>query len=377
MRFSKLMDTNVNLTSTPPFWERFKIENPQYASFHAAYWNFFLVYLVINQGITPHSAFGYETGAKWFLANVECIDTSFIDRSRIIKNTKQGLMNVWLCNDANKQSQRRRLGASRDLIMTACLIYLRNHTDWQNLGATMFLKCAYMMCARKSDLIVVPDQNQHLKNRHVNFTVVESNGNERLITSLSILNFPLRVITAVHLETHDMKNDQAGEGHRHTYSKLTDFDNEDTFCIVTDCYNWIKASQPRHGLDPFLSYPSKDNPATKRTVLNPSYPLAALRKAGEKCDIIDHKRLTLYSPRIGATTTLAAEGENPLTIKFAGDWGGRNGDSYMRYIRDTLAFSDRISRALQFSDKFKVKDMKKWCTSHNIMDDLPMNKYDD
>ena len=329
-----------------------------------------MIYLVTNQGITPLSAKGYGTGARWFLSNIELIDTSFIDRSKTISNTKQGLMNIWLFNDNNKDSQRRRLGASRDLIMVACRTYLRIDTNWQNHGAAMYLKCAFMMCARKGELIMCPNQNHHLKIKNVNFTVTKEDGLEILVTSLSISHYPLTVVTAVHLEKSDMKNDQTGEGHRHVFEKLLNFDADTTFCIVTDCYNWIKASQPRHAFDPFLSYPHPTNPTNSRLILNSTYPLNALRNAGKKCGL-NPKRLTLYSLRIGATTTLAAEGENPLTIKFAGDW---KSDSFMRYARATEAFSRRVASALQLSDKFTVLDMKKWSTAHNITDDEPIDK---
>jgi len=326
--------------------------------------------------VIPKTAFGYATGLKWFLEHVESINVTSLENSRILKITKEGMMKVWRLDANNKEAKRRRLGASRDLIITACAVELKNHTDWQNLGAAICIKVAFMVLARKSDMLVTNKQNHHLRYKSVQFSIFNKklNDYEDLKSSIScknIVKYKLEQIAFVHINKVDMKNDQDGEGNLHSFMRLKEgYNTEKTFCIVSDCYQWCIASKPTSMEDPFLSFPDK---IQKRVVLHYSYSLQALRDAGKR-NGLDSQRITLYSLRIGGCTTLASAGIDPVTIKRAGGW---KGDSFMLYIRECMSVSKRINNILCESNNYSMKDMKQWCMDNNVEDDEPFDITED
>jgi len=380
LKFAAILGTNSNLSLIPYNWDLFRTTHPQYKSFMEAYFVFFVVYLVTNIKVIPKTAFGYVTGAKWCLEHIEGADTHVLESSRLLKITKQGILNVWRLDDANKEAKRRRLGVSRDLIISACNVELKDKSDWQNIAAEMFMKVAFMIIARKGELLVTPKQNHHLKYKSVQFSIFnkeiykEIYDYDDLTSSISckdIVKYPLHKIAYVHIEKIDMKNDQSGEGHLHTFKrKKEDYDKTKTFCLVSDIYNWCVKSKPTSLNDPFLSYPEKEG---KRLVLHYSYPLEALRGAGTR-NGLDSKRITLYSLRIGGSTTLASAGVETVTIKRAGGW---KGDSFMVYIRECMAVSTKIDDVLSSATEYTIKDMKRWCFTNIIEDDDPFDPTED
>lgn len=373
------METNADLSQIPVGWELFSISHPEYRNFKQAYWCAFAVYLDRNLKVIPKTISNYLTGTIWFLQNVYFIDTNFT-KSPIVQNTMKGITNLWRAQVGNKESDRRRLGVPLEVVLHVCNNILTK-TDLSSRCAKLFFKLAFQLLARKSELLYAANNKHFLKVENVNFTFYKNNTPdvELSVTCLQIqsLNLTTHTLLSVQIEIKDAKNDQQGDSHRYSFDvRPKEIDQSKTYCIASDCLEWVTVSVPTNGRFPFLSHLPESVTTTSNNTQRAAPKEETLRntlRTGAKALGLDPIRVTLHSLRIGAATTLAAAGASDYTIKQAGRWAS---DCYQRYVRDTAHMNAKVTDFLLNANAYTVSHVKKWCVEHDIKNDAIFDEDD-
>lgn len=291
--------------------------------------------------LTPQSASVYLSGVRKFLER-QGVDTSFMDNSQYLRNTKQGLAQHYRMTVNVTSGDKERIPVTQDMI----LIFYRVTTQGkptvaqQAVYTAMFM--GFTMVARVSEYLETPGDPTHLLlTERINFETEDGN----FIQACDVYKHPKALVTAVTVNIKSKKNDPKGRGHRYHFSRASP---NDKYCIVQELWDYAARIRP-HKARSFFYIPALN------WTLKPPYFAQQLRKLAA-INGLDPNRVSSHSLRIGGASTLAAAGLTGPEIKNMGDW---KSNAYLTYIRKNIRLFDKARRALASPTALSAKDIRK------------------
>jgi len=179
----------------------------------------FLAWLSIDRELKPNTCSGYLSAVR-FMLNRSNIDTSFMETNTHIKATKTGMWIAYRCThpEADEKTQPFTL----DLIMIAWTRYLDVKNNEEDYVMVIAMLLAYVCLMRKSEYLDEPATDHHLLAESVWFEVEHPVGSGQVIQvpSTDCHLYDRRGMRDVTIDIWSAKNDEGGQGHRFTCTRV-------------------------------------------------------------------------------------------------------------------------------------------------------------
>ena len=282
------------------------------------------------------------------------MDTSFFDRSEIIKSTRRGMHVAFRAEEGNAKKDRFTLPFTVDMILYAINVYLDTSRIY-GLAIATAMVLAFVCLLRISEY-TRSNNNHFMRAEDVVFVVCDSFGENLFVHSTNIHRYCLVEVIEVVVTVRSAKNDTAGEGHRFCFAKKAG-DSEMAFDLVSVLYEWACVARPSKGQMFFSA------PATKFE-LKADHMNSALKKVAIAFDFPGGLHFSSHSLRIGGASALAAAGVPDYITQKTGRWKSL---AFLQYIRlASKAFNDAISVMCKVST-LTSNDVKKISASCTVI----------
>lgn len=351
------MGTDVDASIPPAEWHDMDTVAHSPMSWRVSCVCAFLSYCRTHRGLLPATCSNYLSGVL-FMLRMRDVSIAEINASSAVAETRAGLMRAW-----REEDEHNAVAARSNLPFTASMIkYAMEHlltnwaTDAKQHGLMVALILGFMLCARPSELLLLPHRNgrlHFLRGKDVRFTVRHLQTNDFVIVSsdmVYLVNSTTYILVDALPHVRHSKADQHGEGTPYVWP-VSGPGDRGAFDVARVLYRWAVFARPSND-KPFLSWDG-DSTVSPDT-------LTALMKRTASALGLDIPRFTLRSLRYGGATQLVAIGASDSFIQLAGRWKSL---AFLRYIKlASNGYKDCVDKMAD-PTAFTVQDIRSICTS--------------
>ena len=280
-----------------------------------------------NPPLSPRTAGVYVSGVRKFLQN-NGVDTSFMNDSQYIRNTKAGLA-LWHRMTRNfHDADRERVPITADMIRGYYAYVGGQQPQLHQMATYSAAILGFTIVARVSEYLPTRDADHTLRTQHVTFYTTTG----AAVPAHEVHLHPHAQVQAVSIWIKSKKNDQSGRGYKYHFNKANP---GDTYCIATILWTYACRAAPEEN-NYFFHIPAL------QWTLKPPYFAQYLKRMGVHFGL-DPARISSHSLRIGGATTLAAAGLTDNDVRNKGDW---KSTAFARYLRKNMDLFERARSAM-------------------------------
>ena len=304
----------------------------------------FVAYLFGDLKLKPCTVTSYISGVK-FVLQMSGIDTRFVDDDPTYRRVTSGCCLAY--RSTHPEYDDKTMPFTVEMILAAQKF--SDQTSIEGYMTVSAMKMAYCCLMRRSEYLLLPKTNHHLRGKCVSFVHHLPDGSRVTVDSSKAFSCGLSVETLYEIvvDILSAKNDKVGEGHRRTFRRIGKADQPvgHAFDLAEDMWKYSIWARPT--LDgPFFVY---------RSSIKLSYDTLVMRmKSTARRLGFNQAFFSSHSLRIGGASALAAAGVPDYIIQTFGRWKSL---AFLKYIRLASAAFDAALSKMCNTNTLTVSDL--------------------